>query len=174
MITQNKMIDAHTHQHIIYSAGAHTHHFGNHDHTVTAAQMVNLYPDVELKVDDGGFYYAYIEDETGRHPVELTQPFTNEPTTSYVTTLTAEQLVAGAKMLYDRWAFVSGDSKDKELYEACEEELKSRRDCAPFLLHAHELPSHTHGGMDYDNDQYGFHSHFSSPQVRSTWRISAS
>ena len=104
----------------------------------------DLYPDVEIEVYQG-FFIATKKSKDGdwNEDVFLPEPRPNEEPFLFVIMLTADQLVALSKILYERWAFVTGDDRDKEFYEACEYELKKRRDCAPFL-HQHHIPSHSH------------------------------
>ncbi len=160
------------------SLGSHIHTLP-HAHTITTSTVVDLYPEVEIEVDDTGHYVALVRDKSkeGRVFNKITIPMIMEgeywsSLYFYTIKLTPEQLIAVIKIFTDRWVFVTGDDREKHLIEYCEDELEKRKKCSPFLLHIHEIPSHSHGFAVSD----GAHTHHFSMELPyvTEWRIPAS
>ena len=132
------------HNHAI--VGSHTHSF-SHSHGLPMAHTVSveaedMNPDIEVDVKDG-YYIAYKKEDGLKRRVFIPMRNLHEEIHFWVLRLNVEQLVACMKIYYDRWTFVSGDNVDRMLFDACERELKNRRDASPFL-HQHMLPAHSH------------------------------
>lgn len=115
-------------------------------HTYTVEQE-DLHPNIDIDVVDG-HYIAVKKVKDGEEEVYLPEQRINEDTYFYAIRLSAVQLEAGRKIFYDRWNFVTGDDSDRELFEACEQELEHRRENT-WSLHSHQMPAHSHSMGSY-------------------------
>ena len=106
-------------------------------------EQEDLHPEIDVDVEKG-YYKITKRTEDGKEEVVMPVIDSHESYEGYAMNLKADQLVAGTKIFYDRWNFVTGSEQDKRLFKACESELERRREMEGFALHSHQLPAHSH------------------------------
>ena len=160
-------------------------------------EQEDLHPEIDVDVVKG-YYKITKRTEEGKKEVVMPVIDSHESYETYVLGLDADQLVAGTKIFYDRWSFVTGSEQDMRLFELCESELERRREMDGFALHSHQLPAHTHsfsvsapshgvpnnysmgytshcGGHSHSFQMGGSHTHHftTAHDMRPPWLISA-